>query len=51
MQQVATDSTASVLAVIDGSTYADLDSELRLTDEDGNQLGEDLSDLFLEASE
>ena len=47
MRQVSIDSVASVLSIIDGVGYTELNEDLVLSDEHGNSLQGDLSDMFL----
>lgn len=51
MRQVSQDSVASLLSIIDGVGYSELDSDLQLKDSSGKQLQGDLADLFIEKSE
>ena len=51
MQQVSQDSVASLLSIVDGIGYSELDSELQLSDESGNILQGDLSNMFLKKCE
>ena len=51
MRQVSQDSIASLLSIIDGVGYSELDSELQLLDSSGKELQGDLSDLFIDKCE
>lgn len=51
MRQVSIDSVASVLSIIDGVGYTELNEDLVLSDDHGNSLQGDLSDMFLEKCE
>ena len=51
MQQVATDSIASFLSLIDGVSYSNLDEELNLTNSNGDVLSGELADKYLEIND
>ncbi|MEP4889686.1 MAG: hypothetical protein ABJV04_06640 [Aliiglaciecola sp.] len=51
MKQVSQDSIASLLSIIDGSGYSELESELKLSDESDKPLQGELSDIFIKKCE
>ncbi|WP_298445732.1 hypothetical protein [uncultured Ferrimonas sp.] len=51
MKQVSQDSIASLLSIIDGSGYSELESELKLSDNSGKSFQGELSDIFVKKCE
>lgn len=51
MKQVSQDSIASLLSIIDGSGYSELESKLKLSDDSGKYLQGELSDIFIKKCE